>query len=81
MKIILPLVLLSITLLVSGCGYDSYTECKLKESQKCNRESCVDAARDYCWKKVRWTNIECIKDHVETGSNWEFSKRACAHVK
>ena len=81
MKIILSLVFLCVTLLLSGCGYDSYTECKLKESQKCSNKTCVDAARDYCRKKVRWTNIECVTDHIETGSNYEFSKRLCAHVK
>ena len=49
MKIILSLILLSMTLLVSGCGYDSYEECKLKESQKCKSDKCVAVAMKACW--------------------------------
>ena len=53
MKIILPLVLLSMTLLISGCGYDSMEECQLKETKKCRTEVCAKVAYKFCednWK-------------------------------
>ena len=50
MKIILSLVLLSMTLLVSGCGYDSMEECQLEESKECHTQGCVGLAMKMCEK-------------------------------
>ena len=64
MKIILSLVLLSMTLLISGCGYDSYAECKLKEMQKCSSESCREQVHSYCASEVAPSMGECMSYHL-----------------
>jgi hypothetical protein len=56
MKTILSLVLLCMTLLVSGCGYDSATECQIKESQKCKTDLCVQVANRAC-SGSNWKNM------------------------
>ena len=40
-------------LLISSCGYDNYSECALREVQKCNVDTaaCRNAANNYCKKE------------------------------
>ena len=66
-KTILSLVLLSMTLLISGCGYDSYAECKLKEMQKCSSESCREQVHAYCDSEVPMNLGECYARLLSIG--------------
>jgi len=78
MKKILSLVLLSMTLLISGCGDESYTECKLREFQKCRTKNCESAAESYCRKATTMTQGECADYWIETtGLTFAQARKAC----
>jgi hypothetical protein len=88
MKIILSLVLLSMTLLVSGCGddssegrYDSFTECKLREYQKCRNAKCELAAYAYCTNEYDQTKNECIQDWISSGRTNATARELCKYTK
>ena len=55
-------------IILSGCGYSSYEECQLKESQQCKTSDCERLARNYC-------DAEFPKKltYVESQDGFEFS--------
>ena len=79
MKIILSLILLSMTLLISGCGYDSMEECRLKELQKCSTELCNERVYAYCASEVGQTVEECGVYLISQGvQSDEIIERVCS---
>ena len=58
-----------ILITLSGCGYDSYEECRLRETQKCgeNNTACNSRATTYCkseFPKLKPKKIK-LEDNVD----------------
>ena len=66
---------LGILITLSGCGYDSYEECKLREQQECGADNvaCNSSAIRYCKKEFPETNLSNSSD-VETKKSLNLKK-------
>jgi len=42
------LIVVIVLMFLGGCGYSSYEECQLKESQKCETSDCSELVKDFC---------------------------------